>query len=221
MSAIGGGPVDPGARPPESATRVVLVRHGQTPWNAAGRWQGHADPPLSTLGRVQAAELARALTLAEDPERVGEGEPSWHHILTSDLARARETAEILAQSLALPIAVDARLRELDVGQWSGLTRTEIESRDAADLAAFESGDPSVRPGQGESRAALRDRVLDCFAEYATRWAGQRFLLVAHLGVIRALVPGSEPTNAERLEVIAEEVLSDLPTGVRPGPTGPL
>lgn len=181
----------------ETRTRLLLVRHGQTPWNASGRWQGFGDPGLSRLGRDQVRGLAKTLQ--------DESEGEWHRIIASDLERARETAEILAESLSLSIEVDLRLRELDVGAWTGLTRAEIEDRDPETLRHFESGEPSVRPGDGESRIDIRLRTRDCVRDLARRYSGEGLIVVTHLGVIRALVPGAEPENASYLMAHAEEI----------------
>ena len=95
-------------------TRVLLVRHGQSEWNADGRWQGQADPPLTDLGRAQARHAARSLG-------------SVDAIVASDLQRAAETAAILSGELGVgPVVLDPDLRERDAGEWSGLTRPEIE-----------------------------------------------------------------------------------------------
>ena len=96
-------------------TRVLLVRHGQSEWNADGRWQGQADPPLTDLGRAQAHHAARALGQVDA-------------IVTSDLQRAAETAAIVSGELGVgPIVLDPDLRERDAGEWSGLTRPEIDA----------------------------------------------------------------------------------------------
>ncbi len=181
----------------ESSTQLLLVRHGQTPWNAEGRWQGHGDPGLSELGRAQAAQAAEAL-------RTQPGQ-SWDLVIASDLERARVTAEILAEALRLPIEVDARLRELNVGAWTGLTRAEIDARDPETLRAFETGEPSIRPGGGESRVEIRVRTRDFVRSLVERFAGRRLIVVTHLGVIRALVPGAEPQNGARIPVVAEDI----------------
>jgi probable phosphoglycerate mutase len=95
-------------------TDLLVVRHGQSEWNAIGRWQGHADPPLSELGRRQAYVASAAIGAVDG-------------IVSSDLLRAAETAAIIAQQLGVgPVVVDQRLRERDVGQWTGLTRVEID-----------------------------------------------------------------------------------------------
>ena len=100
--------------------RLALVRHGQSTWNALGRWQGQADPPLSPLGEEQAAEAAERL------EATGVAVTG---VVTSDLVRARRTGEIVAAALGLgPVDVRPDLREYDVGDWSGLTKPEIEKK---------------------------------------------------------------------------------------------
>ena len=97
-------------------TRILLVRHGESTWNADGRWQGQADPPLSDLGRSQAAEAAL---------RVG----TVDAIVTSDLQRAADTGVILARLLGVDhVATEWRLRERDAGPLSGLTRAEVHAR---------------------------------------------------------------------------------------------
>src|ERR671917_2105987 len=102
--------------PAPDTTRVLLVRHGQSEWNAVGRWQGQADPPLSDVGRQQARSAARSLGALDA-------------IFASDLQRATETAMIIAAELGVgPVVVDPDLRERDAGEWSGLTRAEIEER---------------------------------------------------------------------------------------------
>ena len=94
-------------------TRILLVRHGESLWNADGRWQGQADPPLSDRGRDQAASAAGAIGTV-------------HAIVTSDLERAAHTGAIIARHLAIePVVTEPRLRERDAGPLSGLTRPEI------------------------------------------------------------------------------------------------
>lgn len=95
-------------------TRLLLIRHGQSEWNADGRWQGQADPPLTDLGRAQARHAARSLGVVDA-------------IVASDLQRAAETAAIIAEELGVgPLVLEPGLRERDAGEWSGLTRAEIE-----------------------------------------------------------------------------------------------
>ena len=98
-------------------TTLLLARHGESDWNRARRWQGHADRPLTDLGRRQARELAERLAGVE-----------LDAVFSSDLRRASETAEIVARSQGLDVTTMPELREVDVGSWSGLTRTEAEER---------------------------------------------------------------------------------------------
>lgn len=197
----------------KTRTRLLLIRHGQTSWNAAGLWQGHGDPELTLEGHAQAERLARSLREATDSP--------WTKVISSDLARARQTAEVVAERLSLPIESDLRLRELDVGTWSGLSRSEIASRDLETLLAFERGEPTIRPGGGESRIEIRERTHEFVCDLVNRSAGQSLIIVTHLGVIRALVPGAEPTNGEQIEVVAEDLAArPIDRHRRPG-EGPL
>lgn len=195
-------------------TSICLVRHGETTWNREGRWQGHADPDLTGVGREQARRLAEILAAEHVPH-------PWTRVYTSDLLRARATASGIAEALGLRLAVDARLRELDVGHWSGLTRAEIAALDETTLRAFESGEPDVRPGGGETRIEIRERSHAFVCELAQRHAGERVLVVTHLGVIRALVPGARPQNADRIEICAEEIAVRPVDRVQRSEEGPL
>ena len=194
----------------ERRTRLLLIRHGQTPWNADGRWQGHGNPGLTEEGLAQARALALSLVQeglygsGQDLRETPRGEP-WTRVVSSDLERARQTAVCVAEALGLPIEFDRRLRELDVGAWSGLTRDEIARRDPERLRRFEGGEPLIRPGEGESRVEIRERTHQLVSDFARRFSGDRIIVVTHLGVIRSLVPGAEPGNAGRVEIIAEEL----------------
>ncbi|MEM7411631.1 MAG: histidine phosphatase family protein [Myxococcota bacterium] len=164
-------------------TRLLLVRHAESTWNALGRWQGQANPPLSETGRRQAKAVAQDLA----------GMPAAR-LLASDLARAVETAGAIGRRLRLAPELDPGLRELDVGDWSGRTRSEIEARDADRLARFEAEEPEVAAGGAESRADIRRRVRATFAGYAARFPDTDLIVVTHLGVVRALLPGTELEN---------------------------
>jgi probable phosphoglycerate mutase len=147
-------------------------------------------------------------------------------IFSSDLSRAIETAAaieaVLGREMEGAMAAGsaeettrvADLRELDVGTWSGLTRSEIEAQDADRLAAFESEDPDVRPGGGETRREIRARVRAVVERLAVDNSDADLLLVVHLGVIRALLPGAEPENLDLIETSLATILA-----ARPGPTG--
>ncbi len=146
------------------ATTILLARHGETDWNREGRFQGHADPPLNDAGRAQARELAERLASTR-----------FDAVYSSDLARAHETAEILAASHAVPVIADTGLREVDVGSWSGLTRSEISER-------F----PDAEHHDGETREEHLARVLSAVERIALAHPGQRLLIVSHGGSLRAL-----------------------------------
>lgn len=156
--------------PPSS---LYLVRHAQSTWNAAGRWQGQADPPLSDLGRDQAAQLALAF-----PELVDAA------ILSSDLERARETAAPLARRIGTPVVLEPGLRELDVGSWQGLTRDEIAADDAAALDLYFQG----RAGWegGESYEVHGERCVGVAGRLATVDAAA-VVAVTHGGTLRGLL----------------------------------
>jgi broad specificity phosphatase PhoE len=138
-------------------TTLLLVRHGETDWNAVGRLQGHTDRPLSDFGRRQARQLAEEL----------EDEP-LDAIYASDLARARETAEIAGERLGLPVVLDPDLREKDWGTWEGLTSVE---RDRVEFV-------------GESTEAHQERILGALRRIAERHPGGRVLVVTHGGSMR-------------------------------------
>ncbi|MEN8184178.1 MAG: histidine phosphatase family protein [Myxococcota bacterium] len=166
-------------------TEFVLIRHAQSVWNAEGRWQGQGDPPLSRQGREQAQTLARQV-IDESPAL----------LVASDLARARETAEIVGRSLGLPVELEGRLRELDVGDWSGLHHAEVARRWPDALARFRAGDPEVQVGGGESRRELRARALAALECWAERAPGGCVAVVTHGGLLRTLLGGLELANAE-------------------------
>jgi broad specificity phosphatase PhoE len=155
-------------------TELLLVRHGETDWNAARRWQGRDDPPLNDSGRRQAEELAAEI----EGERIDA-------VYASDLRRALETAEIVAATFALPVRALEGLREIDVGSWSGLTREELETRFPEQLARHvESWGTGWE--DGETPEELSERVLTAVREITTEHPKGRVLVVTHGGVLRAL-----------------------------------
>lgn len=162
-------------RDPVSPDRaeVWLVRHGETTWNAAGRWQGQAESPLSDLGREQARLLGLRLAGA-----------SFELVATSDLSRARDTAiEVAARLDGKPEPVlDERLREIHVGTLSGLTTLEAQARNLVRHRDFH--DPHEG---GESRHDVTLRAGAFLAEAAERVKGGRVLAVTHGGTIRGAI----------------------------------
>jgi broad specificity phosphatase PhoE len=154
-------------------TELLLVRHGETDWNRDQRFQGHADPPLNETGRAQARALADDLAA----ERIDA-------IYTSDLARARETAELIAERAGVPFVLEPQLREVDVGEWQGLTRLEIAERFPAGMRNWnERGHGWER---GETYEQLTERVLEALERIVRRHPGERVVVVGHGGTIRAV-----------------------------------
>ena len=147
---------------------LLVVRHAESVWNRDGRWQGQADPPLSSVGAAQARAAAAALG-------------SIDCIVSSDLERARSTAEIIADALgAGPVIVDDRWRERDVGLWQGLTVDEIERDYPGALAS------GHRPPGWESSQSMLDRILTAVGYAATRASSGDVLVVSHAGVVYTL-----------------------------------
>ena len=155
-------------------TTLILARHGETDWNRENRFQGHADPPLNELGRRQSAELADALA-----------DEGIARVYTSPLRRARETAEIVSARLGLELENLEALREIDVGEWSGLTRDEVAARFPDSFARWLDRAPEGFEG-GETYAGLADRVVPAVLGVADRHRGETILLVTHGGPSRVL-----------------------------------
>lgn len=166
--------------PDTGCVRVLLLRHGQSEWNAVRRWQGTADSPLTPLGREQAAETAWALA----------GLPhTFSALFASDLSRALDTARIIGDALALgaPV-VDARLREAHAGEWEGMTPDEIELAWPGWIASHR------RPPSFEPYHEVVDRTVAALRHIAALTLGMfdgaaapAALVVAHSGVIRSVV----------------------------------
>lgn len=161
--------------------KLLIFRHGETDWNVEQRFQGHMDVPLNDTGRTQAAELALRLR-----------EHKLEAILSSDLSRARETAEIAALSLGgIPIHVDARLREAHLGEAQGLTRQEIEQKLGIEVverwASWHATDADVSYPGGEKGSQVLARILEALIEFAVNQPYERFGVATHGGSIRRLM----------------------------------
>jgi probable phosphoglycerate mutase len=154
-------------------TTILLARHGETDWNAAGRWQGWADRPLTEQGVAQARALAEELASLA---LVG--------AYASDLRRARATAEIVAERLGLPVSIDPRLREVDVGSWSGLTTAEARERFPAAYERWRDGGEGW--DDGETYEDMAARVLAALQDIAAAHDCESVLVVCHGGAIRAV-----------------------------------
>jgi alpha-ribazole phosphatase len=149
-------------------SELWLVRHGQTDWNLAGRYQGQADVPLNETGLAQARALADSLTGTV-----------FKALYCSDLARARQTAEILGERLGLAPRIDARLREIDQGEWEGLAFSEIVSHYANVMDARSQDPVNQRAPGGESVAEVAARVGEAAGDIARRHPQGPVLIVLH------------------------------------------
>ncbi len=151
-----------------AATRILLVRHGQSTWNIEHRWQGRADAPLSDLGRTQAQAAASGIGQID-------------LIASSTLIRAKETADLIADKAGIgPVLEVPELVERDVGEWSGKTRAEIKEI-APDWEA--SG---YRPEGWEPDSAFLARVFTGLLKISKQFEGAQVLVVAHSGIIITL-----------------------------------
>ena len=187
----------PAPRPPtglslpeaHASCELWVVRHGESTWNAAGRYQGQTDVPLSEVGRLQAASLAERLTGQH-----------FAAVYASDLLRARRTAELVTQRLqdAPPVQLEAGLREIDVGLLSGLILPDIRKLYPAYLQDLRADPWATRRPGGESMADLYARASATLGQLAARHQGQRILIFTHGGVVRVAVGlalGGVPPNA--------------------------
>lgn len=160
---------------------LILLRHGQTDYNATGRMQGHLDSQLTPDGVAQAARVAPEIARLK-PQR----------IISSDLSRAADTAEVVAAACGVPVEVDPRLRETHLGQWQGRTVTDIEAGWPGAIATWRS-DPSWAPPGGESRIEVVRRCTPVVEELddalAEESEASTVVLVAHGGMIAGVVCG--------------------------------
>jgi probable phosphoglycerate mutase len=157
------------------STEFIVVRHGETAWNAQGRIQGHLDSPLNEEG------LAQALLVGDCLSR-----EAFARLYSSDLGRALQTAQPIADRSGLPVRTDTRLRERNLGVFQGLTGAECERRFPEHYARFRARDPDhVMPG-GESARHVYERVSEAFTVLAREHIGARLVVVTHGGVLDAL-----------------------------------
>ncbi|MGB3771028.1 MAG: histidine phosphatase family protein [Rhodococcus sp. (in: high G+C Gram-positive bacteria)] len=189
--------------------RLILLRHGQTEYNAGSRMQGHLDTELTDLGRTQAEVAARDLA-TRAPSR----------IVSSDLRRAHDTASALSTATGVSVEVDDRLRETHLGEWQGLTHLEVDAVSPG-IREIWRADATFRPPGGESRIDVARRAMPVVEELLkdATWTTDPVVLVAHGGTIAALTAAlldlpveSWPVlgglgNASWVQVAAHESLS--------------
>lgn len=156
--------------------RVVLWRHGRTAWNAVGRFQGQSDIPLDDTGVAQAARAAKALAKLH-PSR----------IVSSDLVRAKSTADALAAITGHTVETDQRLRETWAGEWEGKTREELEEQFPGELSIWAAGS-NARPGGGETRLEVAERMVAAVDRILEDlYDGQTVIIATHGGAARAAI----------------------------------
>ena len=161
-------------------TTILLVRHGETDWNLERRVQGHTDRPLNDTGREQARALAE--TLVDEPIDA---------VYSSDLARAHETARIVAERKGLDVTVLPELRERHFGTWEGLTDIEVLER----FPQAHGG----HWGDAETQDEMDRRVVSAMRRVAEHHEGERVLVVSHGGPVRSVLRHCGETNLGTVE----------------------
>jgi probable phosphoglycerate mutase len=157
------------------ATRIIAIRHGETAWNVDTRIQGHLDIPLNDTGRWQARRVGAALAGEE-----------LSAIYASDLGRAHQTAQAVADRVGLPVMADVGLRERAFGTFEGRTFAEIEADWPDHALLWRKRDPAFEPAGGESLLRFRERIVGTLNRLAARHAGGQIVLVGHGGVMDVL-----------------------------------
>ncbi|MBA3533924.1 MAG: histidine phosphatase family protein [Ardenticatenales bacterium] len=149
-------------------TTLYLIRHGETEWNVLGRYQGQLDPPLNARGRAQARATAAQLAPL-----------GFDAIYSSDLARARETAQPLVEQAGLPLQLDARLREIHQGEWQGILSEQIRAQWPEALAYWQQQPWACSPPGGERLAQVRARLLEAVADMTARYPRGTMAVFTH------------------------------------------
>lgn len=149
-------------------TKLVFLRHGRTEWNDTRRLQGQADVELDRMGLKQAQSAAHALSNRE-----------FSAIYSSDLQRAAVTARAIADVLSLEVQIDKRLQEINVGAWSGKTRSEVETEFPNYAAWYAEGRDFRRSDDGETEAEMLKRAMPAIERILKRHKGQEVLVVGH------------------------------------------
>ena len=167
-------------------TRICFVRHGETDWNIEQRMQGHRDLALNATGLAQAAAVGRYFSGGQADA-----------LYSSDLLRARQTAQSIAQALGLPLRLAEALRERHFGRREGLTLAEVALRYADDARAMATRDPDYgAPQGGESRRQHAERVLGCVARLLDDRRGQTIVVVTHGGVLDVIYRRAQGLSAD-------------------------
>jgi probable phosphoglycerate mutase len=156
-------------------TRITLVRHGETEWNVSGRWQGHADAPLTIHGQTQARALGERFRDA-----------TFDACYTSDLGRAVHTSKLIADPSAMDFEIDERLRERGLGIMQGLTTAEMLDQCPDVYESFRNNGPDYLIPEGESFRQFNERCVNAIEDFSIRHSGKSILVVTHGGVLGAI-----------------------------------
>jgi broad specificity phosphatase PhoE len=156
--------------------RILLARHGETVFNVEGRWQGQTDSPLTERGVAQARELARAL--ADEP--IGA-------VYSSDMGRAMQTAFEVAAAHGLDVIPEPRLREIDVGHWTGKVRADIEAEYPGELKTWATMPAEMRLPDGETLLEAQTRALAFFPECMPQHLDQTVVVISHGAISHAIL----------------------------------
>lgn len=181
---------------PQDHLRLLLVRHGQTEWNAASRLQGHSDIPLDETGLAQAQAVAPAIVHALNGEKP-------LAIVSSDLRRAYQTAQAIHSAVQAacptPVALlpEKRLREMHFGDWQGMSYAEIQAAHPQALAEWEADSGNHPPPGGETLEAFARRVTECYTQWTRDYPCGTLVVVAHGGTLRIIVAHALGVPPER------------------------
>jgi broad specificity phosphatase PhoE len=173
-------------------TELILIRHGETDWNVEGRYQGQADPPLNREGLDQARLLAKELR-----------DVHLDVLYTSPLRRALQTAQILADSLKVPLHLEPRLMEIHQGDWQGRLRAEISALYPELFRRWETEPWQVTPPGGEHLSHVQARVDRAVGDMLARYRGKRIGVVAHripIALIKVRYQGLDPDVVRTLQL---------------------
>lgn len=192
---------------PAGMRRVVLIRHGETDWNASKRFQGHTDIALNARGREQAQLLAAHLCILE----AHMGQAVAQACISSDLERALHTAQTLWVNKSKAIDCKPGLRERNYGQLAGLTAEEMATHHPEAFKGMSQRDPQHEPPEGESLNRFNQRVLDAFFSALADHPGQDLMLVAHGGVLDCIYRHcmDEPLHTPRSWLLPNAALNVL------------
>jgi broad specificity phosphatase PhoE len=181
---------------------LVMIRHGQTEWNASGRFQGRSDVALTEVGKIQAKLIQRAL----EKER-------FDRAYSSPLRRALETARIILEPHALEPVVEPRLREFDFGAWEGLTWEEIKARFPSVRKHEITSAKAYAPEGGERFDDVVARAMS-FIQELRGFDGARVLAVTHAGVLHAILEIFRNDASRRVSFVPASVSRFEMTGDR-------